>query len=78
MKRTPNMSKDTIHRSQAHLRTHRHAPIKVSALQKLIAPGKHHAYHQNAGQADPAPNAKGGAELRPRISLRAGPTYKSP
>ena len=75
MNRPADMTKDTIHRSQAPLRTHRRARIIVSARQKLIVPANHHANRQNAGQANPAMSAKRGAQRPPgSVSGQAQPT----
>jgi len=78
MKHAPNMTDHTISRGSCSLRTHRPALIGVSTWQKSMAPGKHHAYHQNAGQADTAMSAKGVVERHPQINPRVGSTYKSP
>ena len=78
MKRAPDITNDTFSRSQCHLRTHRHALIKLLAQQKVLAKEKHHEYRPKCsqGRSRNQPDWTRSTELAD--NPKANPAYKSP
>jgi hypothetical protein len=78
MKRSADMTKDTINRRSCSLRTHRYALIRSSKRQRPGVEIKHFAYRLNAGMGE----AEFGLTepMRPNCQIvpAPSPTYKSP
>lgn len=78
MMHAPNMTEDTVSRSNCNLRTHRRTRIKSTTPQSLGIETKHTANYPNAGQAGHTPYLKGAAYWNTRNRTPVRSPLKSP